>query len=503
MRTARIFLFSLLAATAPAFGHPMGNFSVSHYSRLTVAATSVRLEYVLDLAEIPTFQELQAMNAGPGKLPAGEQLRGYAERKAAEWVAGLELERGGHRRQWRTQSAWAEFAEGAGGLPTMKVHVTAEAPDAAGSGEVHYRDHNFPGRAGWKEIVVAADASVTLAGAQGFASDVSRGLAMYPADTFVNLPQVLEAAFRVPPTAAARTVPGEAPVPTATPAPAPPQKIEWGNITRGDFLSQILSGRQLGWRLALLGLAAAFCLGAFHALSPGHGKTIVAAYLVGSRGTVKHALFLGGVVTLTHTMGVFALGLLVLLAGPRLVPERLYPWLGVACGLSIVAVGVVMFRKRWAALSHHHHHDDHPHGHSHDHDHGLPHDQHHHHGHDHDHHHSHGHSHEIPDQVTLGSLLALGISGGILPCPSALVVLLAAISLHRAGLGVLLILAFSLGLAVVLSSIGITMVQARGLFDRLPVHTAWARRLPVLSSAVVSILGVGIALQALQTALSK
>ena len=103
--------------------------------------------------------------------------------------------------------------------------------------------------------------------------------------------------------------------------------------------------------------------------------------------------------------------------------------------------------------------------------------------------------------MTFGSLLALGVSGGIIPCPSALVVLLAAISLNRAALGVLLILAFSLGLAVVLSGIGITMVQARSLFERLPVNSGFARRLPVLSSAVVSVLGLGIALQALTTVL--
>ncbi|MBI3667609.1 MAG: high frequency lysogenization protein HflD [Acidobacteria bacterium] len=271
-------------------------------------------------------------------------------------------------------------------------------------------------------------------------------------------------------------------------------------MIRGDFLSQILSGRDLGWRLVLFNLVVAFCLGSFHALSPGHGKTIVAAYLVGNRGTMKHALFLGGVVTLTHTMGVFALGLLVLLAGPRLVPERLYPWLGVACGLSIVAIGIVMFRKRWAALHHHHHHDHH-HAHAHDHSHDHTHD-HHHQDHDHDHHHGHNHSHEIPDKVSLGSLLALGVSGGIIPCPSALVVLLAAISLNRAALGVLLIVAFSMGLAVVLSGIGIAMVQARSLFARLPVHTSLARRVPVLSSAVVSVLGMGIAVQALLMAFS-
>lgn len=518
MRLANRLFSCWFLVAAMALAHPMGNFSVSHYSRLEVSAGAVRLQYVLDLAEIPAFQELQVMGAGPDRLPASAVLQRYAERKAAEWAAGLDLSFRGRKCEWRVTAARAEFAEGAGGLPTMKVFIRAESTGAAGPGEVFFRDNNFPGRAGWKEIVITS-AGVTLAGAEAFAQDISRGLAVYPVGSFNVPPQALEAAFQI---ISAPEKPGLHAPPRTRPAAAapplqnfqPPQASEqsapraagerpplpgprpsgWGSVTRGDFLSRMLSRRQLGWRLILFGLAVAFCLGALHAFSPGHGKTIVAAYLVGSRGTIKHALFLGGVVTLTHTIGVFALGLSVLLAGPRIVPERLYPWLGVACGLSIVAIGMVMFRKRLAALSAFHHHDDHPHDHNHAHHHN-DHAPHHGHG------GRHGHSHEMPEKITAGSLLALGVSGGIIPCPSALVVLLAAISLNRAALGVLLILAFSLGLAVVLSSIGITMVQARSLFDRLPVNSGFVRKLPVFSSAVVSILGLGIAAQALMTAL--
>jgi len=485
MRLADRSLIPALALfSALALAHPMGNFSVNHYSRLAASGGVIRLDYVLDLAEIPAFQELQAMGVAIDKLPGADDLGRWARRKAPEWLSGLDLTTGSGRAAWRLLSARAEFAEGVGGLPTIKIYLSAMAP--AASGQVSYRDRNFPGRAGWKEIVVASSGA-TLAGAEPFRADISGALSNYPPDAAP--PQVLEASFQVS-TPPAALPPSSVPPPVVHPpqpaAPAPQlttdnRQVQWSDLTRGDFLSQMLSGRRLDGRLVLLSLAAALCLGAFHALSPGHGKTIVAAYLVGSRGTVRHAFFLGGVVTLTHTIGVFALGLLVLLAGPRLVPERLYPWLGVACGLSIVVVGAVMFRKRWAALSgHHHHHHDHPH---------------------HGHHHHGGRSHAIPEKVTWGSLLALGVSGGILPCPSALVVLLGAISLHRAALGILLILAFSLGLAVVLSSIGVAMVQARSLFDRLPIHSGFTRRLPVLSSAVVSVLGLGIALQALTTAI--
>ena len=171
----------------------------------------------------------------------------------------------------------------------------------------------------------------------------------------------------------------------------------------------------VGLGLVLIGLVVAFGLGAIHALSPGHGKTIVAAYLVGSRGTMGHAAFLGAMVTFTHTISVFALGLGTLLLSQYIVPEKIIPWLGAISGLSIVAIGASLFYKRLlrlrATADHHHPH------HSHDHEH-----DHHHHDHDHPHEHAHDHEHgphthtHVPEgDVTLGSLIALGASGGLVP----------------------------------------------------------------------------------------
>lgn len=314
----------------------------------------------------------------------------------------------------------------------------------------------------------------------------------------------------------------------------------------GDFLAQLLHQPTLGAGWVLLGIAVAFGLGALHALSPGHGKTIVAAYLVGSHGTMKHAIFLGAVVTFTHTFTVFALGIGTLLLSNYIVPEKIIPILGAISGFSIVAIGGSLLYKRLMALaghSHHahghdHHHDHdhipdhvhahdrahdhvhaqgHDHGHSHEqrshglahshehghihnaghvhdhghsHEHGRTHD--HDHAHPHDHSHEGGHSHVPVGEVTLGSLLALGVSGGLVPCPTAMVLLLSAIALGRTGLGLVLLTAFSIGLAGVLMAIGMMVLYAKHWLPdpaRTSRHPAF-RLVPVASAGIIMIVGL-------------
>jgi ABC-type nickel/cobalt efflux system permease component RcnA len=255
-----------------------------------------------------------------------------------------------------------------------------------------------------------------------------------------------------------------------------------------------------------LGLLFAMMLGAVHALSPGHGKTVVGAYLVGSRGTARHAAFLGLTVTITHTAGVFALGLVTLLASQYIVPERIFPFLSLLSGAAVVTIGAsLLIRRLRAALGQYSHnalhaHDGHTHAHgdyshSHDYDHAAndptkP------HAHD-----GRVHSHLPPgtdgSPVTWKSLLALGISGGILPCPSALVVLLAAISLHRVGYGLLLVLAFSIGLASVLTTVGLVFVYAKRLLRSSGALGRLSRTLPVASAFVITCAGLLICHEAL------
>jgi len=459
--------FLLLAAAIPMDAHPMGNFSVSHYARLDPGPGVLRVVYALDLAEIPTFELTQDRAA----LPV------LGREKMKEWVRGLKFSADGRPLSARLLKTDVVVSDGAGNMPVMRATASLIVAVPSG-GTVEYLDTNFEGRAGWKELTI------------GDARDLSKALAEYPENANVAPPQDLKATVTV---AAAPPAPPAAPVapPTVSeervPAPAPihvggPQETAPGMVVRGDFLSTLLSRREIPFSVALLGLGAAFLLGATHALSPGHGKTIVAAYLVGARGTLQHAAFLGAMVTFTHTISVFALGLITLFLSQYILPERIVPWLGAISGLAIVMIGFNLFRKRLARLvgiggddhgHHHHHHGD-----------G---DHHHHHGDGQHHHH-----HHVPEKVTMASLVALGVSGGLVPCPSALVLLLSAIAIGRTGYGMLLLVTFSLGLALVLMAIGAAVLYAKSLVPSMPklASSKAFQLVPVLSAAVIVCVGL-------------
>ena len=261
--------------------------------------------------------------------------------------------------------------------------------------------------------------------------------------------------------------------------------------------ASLISRDDLTAGVILVSLLVAMFWGAAHALSPGHGKTIVAAYLVGTRGTPRQAAYLGLIVTVTHTIGVFALGLVTLALSEFVVPDALYPWLNLVAAVLVVAVGIAVLRVRvldWqrsrstaGTPGGHGRHERTP-GHGHDHPPG--------HAHGHSHDHGHGHSHVHGDQARRepasagAGLLGVGISGGLLPCPSALVVLLAAISLHRVGVRTRLILAFSVGLAATITGIGLVAVSAKRVFNRTSFQGPLVRVLPAVSALVI--LGFGV-----------
>jgi ABC-type nickel/cobalt efflux system permease component RcnA len=237
------------------------------------------------------------------------------------------------------------------------------------------------------------------------------------------------------------------------------------------------------WAL-LLALALAGALGGLHALTPGHGKTLVAAYLVGSRGTVRHAVALGTIVTFTHTASVIVIGLLALFASQFVVPNVLVPLLEVLSGLLVVGLGVRLVWQRWGALRQRQGPDhDHAHEHSHTHDHGD----------------GHTHTHLPPAEgITLGNLVAMGVSGGLLPCPEALGIMVIAIGLNRILLGLGMIVSFSFGLAAVLIVIGIMLVRSRSLMERIGgAGGRWSSALPLASAVIVTILGIGMTLSGL------
>ena len=475
--------------------HPLGNFSVNHYMRFEAVPGGVEMRYAMDLAEIPTFELLRSW--GMERTSPREDLERKAIAQARQWMGGMAFEIDGKPVKPLFEAAAMAISNGAGDLPILRL--TSRMRIRGKGGRLQYEDHNFEGRAGWKEIVIAAAPGVSLVSASHPDRDLSQALTAYPPDPLAAPPQDLRAEFvwraDIPNiTAAPRHMQPATPIIRAIPQPvgpaAPPPAVTLagnapaGAVMKNDFLSRLLHRQELPWNMVLAALVVAFALGGAHALTPGHGKTIVAAYLVGSRGTLKHAAFLGAMVTLTHTISVFALGLATLFLFRFIVPEKISETLGVISGLSIAILGAWMLRSRIDGarghLGHSHHH---PHDHAHDHDH--IHDHYHHHG-------PGGHSHVPEGDVSWRSLIALAISGGLVPCESALVLLLSTISIGRVGLGLLLLLSFSLGLAGVLMGIGMVVLYAKRLLPQ-QVRTGsghfmkWA---PVASAVVVLVLGV-------------
>ena len=558
-----LFLFVLILSSATSFAHPMGNFSVNHYSKIKIGKQSIEIRYLIDMAEIPTFQEIRQFDITPrADDPSASR---YLDRQEQLLKAGISLESDGQSVRLDTISRQVAFADGAGGLPTMKIgFVFRGIPDvSAGAHKLSYFDNNFPGRAGWKEVVVLGN-GVTILSSSAPGTDRSQELTNYSSDVLNSPPQQLSAlvVFRTSlsepertacsggncdlfqphdPSGNKRGASGICSLPPLPVKDSPPvvRKRQLGASYPGATTSRDLSDAQsspsgiAASTVALLPLAAhaqntprsrftelistqgklsfwvllsaaliAAGLGALHALEPGHGKTIVAAYLVGSRGTARHAVLLGIVVTAAHTAGVYLLGAVTLYASRYIVPEQLYPWLGAISGLSVAGLGIFIFLRHWTGETGEHSH--------------APGEQ-----------HSHwflsifkqtATNRAMPAEpanraaisadsgpaervLSLRELCMLGITGGIVPCPAALVVLLSAFSLHRIGFGLFLITAFSFGLAAVLVIVGLTMVYAKSVMSSRvrPGNTA-LRYLPFLSSAFMVVLGVGITASAVASA---
>lgn len=538
-----VWLWVLLLSSATALAHPMGNFSINHYAKIKVGQRSVEIRYLIDMAEIPTFQENRQFDITPKS--DDPSVSRYLDRQQQSLKAGLFLESDGQFVVLDTISRSVAFADGAGGLPTMKMTYEFRGRLAATPGvhRLFYLDNNFSGRAGWKEVVVQGDGAAILDSSAPF-TDRSQELNSYSSDVLNSPPQQLSAVVgyrtmlpepesgasapvhraasdatilhgtsRAHRTATAqeqrrsssaitaeaitsselkdaRHSPGGF-VPSANASLSLASHVQ--NTPRSRFTELISTQGKLSLWVLLSAALIAAGLGALHALEPGHGKTIVAAYLVGSRGTARHAVLLGIVVTAAHTAGVYLLGVITLYASRYIVPEQLYPWLGAISGLSVAGLSIFIFLRHWTGETGEHSH--------------TPGEQ-----------HSHwflsmfkqlartepanraanSEGSPVERALSLRELCMLGITGGIVPCPAALVVLLSAFSLHRIGFGLFLITAFSLGLAAVLVIVGLTMVYAkRVLSSHVRAGNTATRYLPFLSSAFMFVLGVGITVSAM------
>jgi ABC-type nickel/cobalt efflux system permease component RcnA len=514
---------SVLAATAalglilfplPSTAHPMGNFSISHYAGIRVEPGSIELRYLIDMAEIPTFQEMQQNNFEA--RADDKRVRAYLSKQAELFEEGLLLTLNGHPLSLQIASQDVLFSPGAGNLPTMKFGLTyrAEVTDACTVTrcDLEYRDANFSGRLGWKEVIASAGQGITMESSTVPSQDRSSQLSNYPTDLVNSPPQEVGAKIVYLAERVSGSVPSaisEMKKETAPSTTTPPRVTKSGTLakpaaasvpitsqfaenshaqhlkpnqqskSRNSF-TELMAIKQVGFGIALLAAAIAAGLGALHALEPGHGKTIVAAYLVGSKGTARHAFLLGMIVTISHTAGVYLLGAITLYAQKYILPDRIYPFLGALSGILIAGMGCYLFLQRYVGGEF-----------------------------------AHTHSHELSvpagatkegirpqsGKVSARQLLVLGITGGIVPCPAALVVLLSAVALHRTGFGLFLIVTFSIGLAAVLIAMGLVAVYAGRMMSRLPIDGPLVQRwLPMGSAVMITALGCVIALRGLMAA---
>jgi nickel/cobalt transporter (NicO) family protein len=466
----------LLAWVAsPASAHPLGNYTVNRAVAVTLSAGRIEVLYLVDMAEIPAFTTIAEIDVdGDGAVSTGES-RVYATATCGLVRRQLVLSVDGAPLALSPRAdPELSFPMGAGGLQTLRLacHLVADLPDGLEAGTLRVADGADDGHVGWREVTIGAADGVRLTQADVPSRSPSANLTAYPGDRLETPPDVRngQASFAI-----TGTPLGENPSLVGAPAEVP---------TALDPLARLL-GAELSPSLLVLALLLAAGLGAAHALSPGHGKTLVAAYLVGSRGTIRQAMALGVTVAATHTCGVLVLGGLVLVAGELLLPETVIGWLTIASGSLMAVLGAALLwramRRQGTARN----------SHDHDHDHAAAHAQ------------GRAHQHHDPGRgeapaLTVRGVALLGIAGGLVPSASALIVLLAAITTGRLAFGLTLILAFGAGMAVVLGGLAVATTLVRGwLGSHLGQDRGGAMRhvvglLPIGSGLLV--LGIGLAI---------
>lgn len=492
-----LVLLALLAATVPAHAHSLGPKFFSQQITVKLDAEWVRIAYTIEVPTSLLQREFVELAKDKPDAPPAEIREEFKRSKVDALRTGLDVALDRQHlsleddpdgvRESRPNDMYFQLYRYA-----LRARVAGKIGD---QNLLTVRNRNYEGEETlYSERVELGEglgeASTGLEADERFFLDSRTNTKWYPSPEHRNLEiRFTRAGVSLPQDSTRSQAPSA--------APAAPGAKDDKAVARTSHevkrMESYLGATTLSPAVILVGLAVAFFLGCGHALSPGHGKTVVAAYLVGSKGRIRDAVFLGTVVTATHTSVVILLGVVTLSLSQYVLPEKIYPYLAFTSGALIVGLGGWMLVLRLRALfgghghTHAHHHHDHDHEH-HDHDHGHAHD----HGHDHDH----GHAH-FPDPsqpVTWKSLLSLGISGGMVPCPSALVVLLAAVAYHRVAFGLALVLSFSLGLALVLIAIGIAMVLAGNYMQqKMGIRESpWIRRLPVLSACIVILFGLGI-----------
>ncbi|MEV5582353.1 nickel transporter [Streptomyces parvus] len=533
-------------ASAPAAtAHPLGNFSVNHHTGLVLRPDRIDAHIVVDHAEISALQELSGIDTDHDGKVSDDESRVHAEKTCSDLSGRLHLSVGGTQTEWRRSSAALVYENGEAGLRTSRLTCSLTSPaDLTEPADIRAETDYDTRRVGWHEMT-ATGQDVRITRTDVPATSTTRELRQYPADPLASPLDQRSA------TLCSEPGQGQAAVPAVV-ADLPGAGVIGGVLAKvtGAFDS-LIGAREITLPVGLLALFLALVLGASHAAMPGHGKTIMAAYLAGRRGTRRDALTVGATVTLTHTAGVLVLGL-ALPVSTHLAGETVLMWLGAASGLLVTGIGLWLLTGAVRGRPQHNHHHGPGHSHSHSHSH---HDHAHGHGHGHGHGHHHGHNHEADsphhhgpvtpasarDSAPTGELQAttavatltppdheyqpsntstaprdarrpkrtgligMGIAGGLVPSPSALVVLLGAVALGRTAFGVLLVLGYGLGMAATLTLAGLLLVRLRERIeshDRArtlrhnPVLRNLARTGPVITSVLVIAVGLGLTLRA-------
>jgi nickel/cobalt transporter (NicO) family protein len=449
-----------LVPVAPASAHPLGNFTINHLAKIRIEGGRVQVHYVLDLAEIPTF----AIMHSRGEQVGARELDAWAQSERATVMAGVIVDAGGTRLALVPQPARVVTRPGAGGLPTLywTDDLSASVPSAGDAKWVlRIVDRTYADRIGWKDIVAAGE------------SEPTGELRHYPS-ALLGSPRDVQALVV--------TISAQGAVVGAIPSsPDDSASVSGASQIRSNTLSDMLSrGSGDPWWVTLT-LLIAIGLGALHALEPGHGKTLLAVSLVGARATTKQAVLLAFALTLAHTIGVLALGVALVFAARWIVPESVYPWITLLSGVVVAFMGATAL----ARLIQSRRGERHVHTHSH----GLP---------DADGHldaddHGHAHAH---DRLTMGdrplsfrNVVLIAMSGNIAPCPAALVVLLAALTLHEVGYGLAVVVAFSVGLAAVLTGLGIALVRGADWLAKHPSFDKLTLYAPFASACIIATIG--------------
>ncbi|GIF47466.1 ABC-type nickel/cobalt efflux system permease component RcnA [Asanoa ferruginea] len=477
---------TVLLTPIPANAHPLGNFTVNHFHGLRLLPDRIEDNAVIDEAEIPTLQQRGEVDrSGDGVADNGE-LADYARRTCAALAADVRIEVGGHPVAWRVDASSFAYRPGAANLLTGRTECQLSAQvDLHGAATVRLTDAHRTDRIGWHEIT-ATGAGVGLQNPTVPATSVSDALRSYPDDLLSSPLDQRSVTLRTTADGAAHGAAASAAI-----ANAGPVTRALGGLS--NRLNDLTGADHLTPLAGLLAIALALTLGAGHALLPGHGKTVMAAYIAGRRGSYRDAFAVGATVTATHTGGVLLLGLL-LTAVASIAGEAVLGWLGVLSGLIIAVVGATLLRSamnRPAAVavdrplahvaagvhghdqSGHHHHHAHPHG-PETHHHGQP--------------------------MGRRGLVGLGIAGGLVPSPSALIVLLSAIALGRTWFGVLLVVAYGVGMAAILTATGLLLVHVHGrLAHHIDALSGRAATItPRITAVLVLLVGIVLVIRAAQ-----